>query len=220
MAKLGLMTPPVNRRPYVSAHRAAAAARTRVRVVAAARELFAARGWEGTEIAEVARRAGVSVDTVYATIGRKPMLLREVIDTVLGEGRGPVPAEQRRYVEDVRAVQDARSKIAVYAGALGRVMPETAPLLLALRDAGARDPECARAWQEVVERRARNMRLLAADLRVTGQVRADLEDETVADLVWAANSPEYYTLLHSRGWSVEQYVDHLTDLWCRLLLTS
>ena len=220
MAKSGPVSASVNRRRYVSPSRAAAAAQTRERVVRAARELFASNGWEGTPIVEVARRADVSVDTVYATVGRKPVLLRQVVDTVLGEGRGPVPAERRRYVEDVRAAATAPEKITAYAGGLGRVMPEVAPLLLALRDAGTSDPDCAAAWHEVVDRRAENMRSFAADLRGTGELRPDLDDATVADLVWATNSPEYYTLLTSRGWTVERYVEHLTDLWCRLLITA
>jgi AcrR family transcriptional regulator len=220
MAKLGPMSSSVNRRRYVSPSREAAAARTRERVVRAARELFAASGWEGTPIVEVARRAQVSVDTVYATVGRKPVLLRQVIDTVLGEGRGPVPAERRRYVEDILAADTAAEKITAYAEGLGRVMPEVAPLLLALRDAGTTDPDCAAAWHEVVERRAGNMRSFAADLRGTGELRVDLDDSTVADLVWATNSPEYYTLLTSRGWTAQRYVEHLSDLWCRLLITE
>lgn len=211
------MSERVNRR-YVAPRRAAAAAETRQRILRAARDLFVAHGWEGTAIAEIARRAEVSVDTVYASIGRKPVIICQVVDDALGEGRGPVPAEQRGYVVEVRAAQTAEDKIATYAAALGRLMPTVASLLLTLRDAGATDRDCARAWQEITERRARNMLLFAADLRVTGQVRRDLTDQAVADLVWATNSPEYYTLLRSRGWSDDVYAGHLTDLWCRLLL--
>lgn len=218
MAKLGSMSSPVNRRRYVAPQRAAAAARTRDAILSAARELFSARGYDGTAVTEIARRARVSVDTVYAAVGRKPELIRQVIDQILGEGRGPVPAEQRGYVEEIRAAATGEDKIAVYARALGRLMPDVAPLLLALRDAGANDPTCRLVWTEIGERRATNMRLFAADLRATGQVRHDLDDQVVADVVWATNSPEYFTLLRSRGWSPARYADHLTDLWCRQLL--
>lgn len=62
------------------------------------------------------------------------------------------------------------------------------------------------------------MRLLAADLRATGELREDLDDDAVADVVWATNSPEYFLLLASRGWTSRQYAEHLTDLWVRFLL--
>jgi AcrR family transcriptional regulator len=209
----------VNRRPYHSPRRAQAAAQTRAAVVAAARELFVRDGYERTSVSAIARRAGVSVDTIYASVGRKPLLVRAVVDDVLGEGRGEVPAEQRGYVEDIRAATGARAKLATYAAALGRLQPMLAPLVAALRDAGQRDEGCRQAWTRLVERRATNMQRLAADLRATGELRADLDDEAVADIIWATNSHEYYLLLAARGWTAQQYAGHLEDLWNRLLLT-
>ena len=70
----------------------------------------------------------------------------------------------------------------------------------------------------LVDRRAANMMLLAADLRATGELRADLSDRDVADMVWSTNGPEYYLQLRSRGWSAKRYAGLLQDLWCRLLL--
>ena len=208
----------VNRRRYHSPVRAEAAGRTRAAVVAAARELFLHDGYERTSVSAVAGRAGVSVDTVYATVGRKPVLVRAVVDDVLGEGRGEVAAPDRGYVEDIRAAPGARAKLRSYARALGRLHPEVAPLLDALREAGRSDDGCRVAWTGLVERRAANMRRLAEDLRATGELRADLDDAAVADLVWATNSPEYFLLLASRGWSPQRYAEHLEDLWTRLLL--
>ena len=70
-----------------------------------------------------------------------------------------------------------------------------------------------------IARRAANMRLFAADLRATGELRPDLTDEEVADIVWATNSADYYALLvDGRGWSPERYGRHLADAWRRMLL--
>jgi AcrR family transcriptional regulator len=210
---------PVNRRRYDATRRREGADRTRARILAAAGALFRDQGYEPTTVAQIARRAEVSVDTVYAAVGRKPQLVRTVIDDLLGEGRGPVLAEQREYVERIRATEGAAAKLAVYAAALARLHPQVAPLVEALRDAGRGDEECRRAWQELVERRAANMRTFAAELRSTGELRDDLDDAAVGDVVWATNSPEYFLLLASRGWSPEQYRAHLVDLWSRLLLS-
>ena len=67
-------------------------------------------------------------------------------------------------------------------------------------------------------RRAANMRLFVADLRATGELRADLTDDDAADLVWSLNSPEWFGLVTSRGRSPEQYAALLADVLLRTLL--
>jgi AcrR family transcriptional regulator len=209
----------VKTRTYKSALRAQQAAATRRAVLVAARDLFGTRGYAETPVREVAARAGVSVDTVYAAVGRKPQLLLAVLDMTLAGGDEPVPAEERDYVRAVRAAETAEQKVAIYARALAGLLPRTAPLLLALKQAAEDDEECARVRRQVDERRAANMRLFAADLRAAGGVRDDLTDAEVADLVWATNSVEYFDLLASRGWDAGRVAVHLEDLWTRLLLS-
>jgi AcrR family transcriptional regulator len=207
----------VKPRVYRSRRRAESAARTRERIVAAARELLCDKGYAGTTVVEVARAAGVSVDTLYASVGRKPQLVLTVVDDILGEGQGAVPAAQRTYVAEVQAAVGLRAKVATYASALGRLQPELAPLLRALAFAGEEDAACAAAFRHIDERRAANMRLLAADLRATGELRPDLDDAAVADLVWSTNSWEYFELLRRRGFTPSRYAAHLADLWFRAL---
>jgi hypothetical protein len=80
------------------------------------------------------------------------------------------------------------------------------------------DPGCARAWSGLVNRRADNMLQLARDLRRTGQLRADLDAQQIADIIWATNSAEYFLLLVHRGRTAEQFGTHLVHLWTRTLL--
>lgn len=207
----------VKTRRYDSAARRQQAAATRTRILRAAADLFAKKGYAGTTVAEVARRAGVSVDTLYASVGRKPEMLLAVHDTVLGSG-DPVPAEQRDYVVAIRQAEGARAKIELYAAALGRLLPRAVPISEALRVAGATDEACRAVRHGLDERRARNMRLFAADLRATGELREDLTDDDVADLVWSMNSSEYYLLVTGRGRSSEQYAAFVADVWTRTLL--
>ena len=214
------MAETVKTRRYRSTVRAEQAAATRRAVLLAARDLFAERGWATTSVADVARAAEVSVDTVYASVGRKPDLLRAVVDMVLGSADEPLAAEQRDYVRAIRAATTAEDKIGVYAAALGRLMPAVAPLVEALRRAGETDQECSEAWEGLVDRRAANMRLFIAELRAAGGVRSDLRPSELADVVWATNSPEYFLLLRARGWSARRYARHLDDAWRRLLLET
>lgn len=206
-------------RRYHAPQRARQAAATRRAVLAAANALFTASGYAATTVAQVAERAGVNVDTVYAAVGRKPVLLREVVETALSGADHAVPAEQRDYVRAIRAAATAGEKIDVYAAALAERGPRTAPVFLALRDAAARDAACSALHTELTERRAANMGPFAADLRATGELRDDLSDDEVADIVWSMNAAEYYALLvQRRGWSPERYGAFLADAWRRLLL--
>lgn len=206
-------------RRYTSAVRAGQAAATRRAVLEAARHLFAERGYAGTSVSAIASRAGVAVDTVYAAAGRKPALLRELVETSLSGTDHAVPAMERDYVVRMRAAATAREKIAIYAGAVAEIGVRMAPIHRALAEAAVSDPECAALRAEISARRANNMRLLAADLRATGELRPDLTDDQVADIVWSMNAAEYRALLvGERGWSAEQFGLWLTDAWIRTLL--
>ncbi|MFB9744884.1 TetR/AcrR family transcriptional regulator [Pseudonocardia sulfidoxydans] len=207
------------RRPYRAPRRAEGAARTRAAVLASARELFVAKGYRRTTVADVADGAGVAVDTVYATVGRKPVILRELVETALSGTDEAVPGPERDYVTRMRAADGAAQMLAIYAAAIGAIHPRLGPVFLALRDAAVQDPACATLWAEIAQRRAANMRHLAAELRATGELRPDLDDDTVADIVWSTNAVEYWLLLvGERGWSTERFVAHLTDMWTRTLL--
>jgi AcrR family transcriptional regulator len=211
----------VKNRRYHSPRRAAQAAETRRAVLAAARELFVSQGYPATTIAQIAERAGVAVDTVYAAVGRKPALLRELVETAISGGDRPVPARQRDYVQRSIEAPTARTKFVAYVEGLVELLPRVAPVFLALRDAATRDAECAALWTEITARRARNMRLFAADLRTTGELREDLTDNEIADIVWSMNAAEYWVLLvHERGWSPQRFGEFLVDAWCRMLLEN
>jgi AcrR family transcriptional regulator len=206
-------------RRYHSPRRAEQAAQTRKAVVAAARDLFVEQGYAATTVAEIARAARVAVDTVYATVGRKPALLREVLETAISGVDVAVPADEREYVARVRAATTARGKITAYVAGLVEVQRRLAPVFLALRDAAGADTDSAALWKEISDRRAQNMRRFAGDLRTTGELRADLTDDDVADIVWSMNGTEYWVLLvGERGWSPERFATYLIDAWSRLLL--
>ena len=206
-------------RRYTSAVRAEQAAATRRAVLQAARDLFAERGYAGTSIAAIAARAGVAVDTVYAAAGRKPALLRELVETSISGTDHPVPALQRDYARRVREAATARDKLGIYAAAVADIGVRMAPVHRALAEAAVTDADCAALRAEISARRAANMRLLAADLRATGELRPDLTDDEVADVVWSMNSAEYRALLvGDRGWTAERFGTWLADAWTRLLL--
>jgi hypothetical protein len=96
-----------------------------------------------------------------------------------------------------------------------------APLLLALRDAATTEPEARQVWQDVSDRRARNMRDLVRSLGPEGTLRAGVSVEEAADVIWATAAAEFFVLLTvERGWTVGAYTAWLADTWRRLLLSG
>jgi AcrR family transcriptional regulator len=209
------------KRGYESERRRAQSEATRQRILVMARALVVERGYRGTTIAELARRAGVHVDTIYELVGRKPVILRELVEHAISGTDRPLDPVERDYVQQITAEPDAGRKLDLYAAAMRRILARLAPLFLALRDAAATDPEAAQVWSQISERRAANMRLLAADLLATGQLRDRLSIDEVADTIWATNSPDLHRLLiEDRDWSPDHYQEWLANTWRRLFLAE
>lgn len=209
------------KRGYDSEQRRAQSEATRQRILDTARALVVERGYRGTTIAELARRSDVHVDTIYELVGRKPVILRELVERAISGTDQPLDPFEREYVQQIAAEPDAGRKLDLYAAAMRRILARLAPLFLALRDASATDPEAGQVWSRISERRAANMRLLAADLLATGELRDGLTVDEVADTIWATNSPDLHRLLvGDRGWTPEHYEAWLATSWRRLFLAD
>jgi AcrR family transcriptional regulator len=209
----------VKRHTYNAARRRARSAETRQRIIDAGRALMLADGYRATSVAGIAAGAGVNIDTVYELVGRKPLILRELIEQAVSGTDHPVPAEERDYVRAIRAEPDPRRKLSIYAGAVRRTQGRLAPLFRVIREAMPSEPEVSAVWDEISARRAANMRTFIADVNKTGALRKDLSVERAADIVWMLNSSDVYLLLtEERGWSPQEFERWLADGWARLLL--
>jgi AcrR family transcriptional regulator len=209
------------RRAYDATSRQKAAAATVRSIIEAARRLFLEQGYVATTMPAIAQAAGIALDTVYASVGKKPRLFRLLVEAAISGQDQPVTAEDREYVRRIRAEPDAHTKLRIYAAALRDIHPRLAPMFQVLRAAAPLDPGLAALWHEISERRAANMRLLAADLLKTGQVKKGLPLQKVADIIWSTGSPEFYLLLvNERDWTLDAFARWLGDSWIELLLTK
>jgi AcrR family transcriptional regulator len=217
---LGAVSPPV-KRSYDNEGRRAQSDETRRRILAAARAAITDRGYRAATVSSIANEAGVHVDTLYALVGRKPAILRTLIELAISGTDQPLAPEERDYVQRMEAEPDPVEQLAIYAAAMRAIQVRMAPLFLALRDASSTDAEALEVWQTISDRRAANMRRLVGALgggrkRV---LRPGLSLDDAADVVWATASSELFVLLTGeRGWALDRYQRWLHDSWCRLLL--
>jgi AcrR family transcriptional regulator len=190
-----------------SAARAARSRVTRHRIVTAAGELFIRDGYLQTTMADIARRAGVAVQTLYLSFGSKVAVLTAALDVAIAGDDEPVPVLDRPWFARVRAEPDGPAALSVFVRAATEIIERVYPLYAATRDASA-DPELA----EVLDRNKR-LRFLTHGT-VTGELaaRAGFNDrlpvERATEIVYTLLSQETYGLLVvDHGWSVPDWSD-------------
>ena len=190
-------------------------------VIAAAQPLFLKHGYAGTTMAAIAREAGVVVETVYRSFGSKAALFAAVVEAALAGGveRAEVPVEERPAIAAIIAETDPARQVALYAATQPGIHRRGGPLLRAVRDAAAVDPEVARVWSELERWRYEGQARMVGLLASRGALPEGLSVETASDLVWTLCSLAVHDLLVvERGWTSEQYERWLTDALKRDLL--
>jgi len=187
------------RRPYNSARRRQQAAETRALVLAAATTLFAERGWSGTGMRDVAKQAGVAVETVYASFGSKADLLVTAIDVGVVGDTAPVPLSDRPEYAAL-GVGSLTDRIEATARLMVGINQRSWGLQRALREAAVSEPQLATKLHELEHRRLDSVRQ-GAELVLGRPV-----DEDTLDGLWALLDSQVFALLTQIGGrSVEDY---------------
>lgn len=199
-------------RRYDASRRQEQARENRARVLAAAGELFLEKGYADTAMPEIARVAGVSVQTVYKVFANKATLLKAVFDVSVAGDDEPVPMTERDVIGTIRAEPDAAKKIARYTRHLAEGSPRHVPLQLLARAAAGVDRAAAEVWDQMRQESLTAMTYFANDLIATGQVRESLSAEDTRDILFTYHSAAIYELLViDRGWSTDRYARFLAD---------
>ena len=200
---LNFMTDHVVGAPPLSLREAQAAV-TRQQIVDAASSLFLSHGYVGTSIGAIARRAGVSVQTIYNAVGNKAALLSAMLDAAASGPQSPTPVPQF-MMQRTRSAVDAAAVIGVLADWFVEVHGRTGDVWTVIHQAAAVDGEAAAVERARNEQRLRNYRLAAAELRSRG-VLAGLTDDEAAAAIWAIGHPDAYdTLVRGLGWTLVEY---------------
>jgi AcrR family transcriptional regulator len=198
--------------------RAAKAAATRQRMLAAARELFIERGYTATTMQAIAAQAQVAVQTLYFTFETKRAILKELLDVEVAGDHAPIATLDRPWVAQALAaapVDMLRRLAASTDDMLGRV----APILDVVRSAAATDPEIAELWKTNISQRHTVLTVFTGALAAKAALREGVNAIRAADMALAILAPEtYQLLLHERGWTREAWTTWVTDLLIGTLL--
>lgn len=188
------------KRSYQSEARAEAAARTRSAVLEAGKFLFTRKGIDGTTIAQIAERAGVSEATVYATVKSKAGLLQELLEEAMF---GPGFQDALQALE---GVTDPIERLALSAHVARSIYEAESAELKLLMKSSAFSPELRKS-QQGFEKLRRDMQKERIDaLFKSGRARKGLTREAAATLLWMYTSREVYQkLVHEGGWTPDAY---------------
>lgn len=212
--------------PKLTRHReagAASRAETRRRLLQAAEEEFTERGYTAATVARIAKRAGVTVQTLYLAWGSKRALLRAYMDSVLaGDPDTSYPlALPEMIAAALEDTADDPQAIIGQVSAFYRQIAERAALGWQLyRDAAASDAEIAADWQALQALRHQTFTNLINKLPGRS-FRAGLTRAAAADTAWTIASPDTYDMLvRIRGYTLDQYQEWVTSSLTALLLDT
>jgi AcrR family transcriptional regulator len=158
-----------------------AAAETRERLLRAAADVFAERGFDGTRVADIAAAAGVSNGAMYAHFGSKGALLVDALRT-----------HGRRVLADMFAADPNRSVTELLL-VIGRWLPRRRDvdsyLLVEALVAARRDEDVARPMRDYMGERADWL----SDLMRVAQAGGEIDDGL------ATNALAHFCLLLAMG---------------------
>jgi AcrR family transcriptional regulator len=201
------------KRRYDSARRRDAAARTRARMLGAARRQFAERGYAATTVEAIAEAAGVAPQTFYKAFGSKRGVLFALLDGM------PAAADPATLASALASAPDSGRQLALLVDYRLRLYAGSFDVLTAVRAASAQDPDVAAVWREGEDRRRRNHQKLLSSWHARGDLRSGLTRRQADDILWALTGPDVYRLfVVERRWSRERFRAWLVDLLAAELL--
>jgi AcrR family transcriptional regulator len=196
---------PSPRRTYRSQLRQRQAQETRLRVVAAAAELFAELGYARTTLAKIAAAADVSIETVQAQGSKASLMIASVEFAAFG-----VTGDQsvldldvgRRFVAITHPDEALKFLVAEQAA----IHERSARVTQALYGAAAADPELDGYLGELIAGVGRQVRRILEVCRERDWLRDDVPfDELVETVVVISSLDTFIRMVHRDGWTVDAY---------------
>jgi len=191
---------------------------TRARVVQAATELFVSNGYTGTTMADIARAAGVAMQSVYSAGRSKADLLQAAVQRAVAGDDTDVLVHERPVYAALAGEPDPVRQIHLVADLICEVHQRSAAIQTAFRQAAAIEESVALSLAE--EHRGR-LETFGAIIRMLPADRLKHSPQECTDTAWAVASAEVFILLRTvRGWGWDEIRDWLRRTLVDLLLES
>jgi AcrR family transcriptional regulator len=175
---------------------------TRSRVIDAATRLFTDRGYVATTMTDIAREAGVAMQSVYSAGTSKADLLLLAVERAVAGDDQDLYVHERPSWTSVRDEPDPLRQMELIAAALCEVQERSAAIQAAFRQAAAVDPAVAEILQAAQRRRLESVSALVK-MVAAKHLRHSYTDS--ADTLWALATPEVWMLLRqTRRWSTKR----------------
>jgi len=185
---------------------------TRQEILAAARRLFAERGFTRTSVRDIAQAAGVSAQTVYDSIGSKQAVVARLNDLIDSE------AHIGTIAKEVADSQDPRQVAALSAKVTRSILEHCADIIHALVTGAAAEPELQTVLEEGHRRHVDGARSVVRTLQKMGALASSVDAATAAEALAAVTDFRFALILReSYGWSLDRIETWMADT-CRGLL--
>lgn len=182
------------------------AERTEQRIIAAARELFVARGYRATTLTAVARAAGAADRTIYVRFATKAELLKRVVDVAVVGDLEHVALAERDWVSIAMNAATLYERLSADAAGSAEMMARIAPVLAVAMQAEAEEPLIADTFQAAREDTWRQLRIFWQKLRIDGLLAAGVDLEwVIATTGLLANAETYVHMTRTLNWSTAEY---------------
>jgi AcrR family transcriptional regulator len=146
---------------------------TRDRLVAAAAEVFAEKGYDGAGVQEIARRAGFTTGAIYGRFRGKAELLQAAIEASSDDEFEQLFAENRFLGNATDIITTVGSHLVTEEFDNGQA------LLLEAFVAARRDPEVATMLRRVIDQRTQQLITLVDEGKRTGEIDPTLDTLSV-----------------------------------------
>ena len=186
---------------------------TRGALIAAARRLFAERGYTRTSVRDIAEAAGVSSQTVYDSIGSKQALVARLNDLIDAE------ADIATIVGSGVGSDDPGEILAVQARVVCSILEHCGDILRALVSGAAAEPDLALVMAEGHRRHVEGARRIVARLADLDALEPTVSVDAAAATLSATSDISFALLLADTfGWSIEAIEDWIVATNRKLLL--
>lgn len=204
----------------VKTSRRAKAASTRARIVEAAHGEFLERGFHGSTVTSIAKRAKVASQTVYFVFHTKAELISAVIDAAV-MGESDLPPELTDWWRAMDAEPDPVKSLQLFVRGAADAFERAAAISLVLAGAALTDEELMTRHQQHEQLRRTGFREVMVGIAGKGPLREGLDVDRATDIVLTVyGDATYHAFRSEHGWTQDQVVDWLADALPRLLLAQ